>query len=53
MSNLKIPLFIEIGVYYYIDDETGKPVFDIDSMSQEFEEKLVELETTEWETDEQ
>lgn len=53
MPNLKIPLSITIGVYYYIDDETGKPVFDIDSMSQEFEEKLVELETTEWETDEQ
>jgi len=53
MSNLKIPLTIEIGVYYYIDDETGKPVFDTDSMSQEFEDKLTELETTEWETDEQ
>jgi len=53
MPNLKIPLSITIGVYYYIDDETGKPVFDTDSMFEEFEDKLIELETTEWETDEQ
>jgi hypothetical protein len=52
MSNI-IPLNIEVGVYYYIDEETGKPVFDTDSMTQEFETKLTELETTEWNTDEQ
>lgn len=53
MSNLKIPFTIEIGVYYYINDETGKPVFDTDSMFQELEDKLIQLETTKWETDEQ
>lgn len=52
MSNI-IPLYIEIGVYYYIDEETGKPVFDTDSMTEEFQQKLNELETTEWDTDEQ
>lgn len=52
MSNI-IPVNIEVGVYYYIDDETGKPVFDTDTMTQEFEKKLSELETTEWDTDEQ
>jgi hypothetical protein len=50
MSN--IPLTIEIGVYFYIDDETGKPVFDTDSMTQEFERKVQELETTKWDTNE-
>jgi hypothetical protein len=52
MSNI-IPLNIEIGVYYYIDEETGKPVFDTDSMTEEFQQKLNELETNEWDTDEQ
>ena len=52
MSNI-IPLNIEVGVYYYIDEETGKPVFDTDSMTEEFQQKLNELETNEWDTDEQ
>ena len=52
MSNI-IPVNIEVGVYYYIDDETGKPGFDTDTMTHEFEKKLSELETTEWDTDEQ
>lgn len=52
MSNT-IPYTIEIGVYYYIDDETGKPVFDTDSMTEEFQQKLNELETNKWDTDEQ
>lgn len=52
MSNI-IPFYIEIGVYYYIDEKTGKPVFDTDSMTEEFQQKLNELETNEWDTDEQ
>ena len=47
MTNI-IPHSIEVHVYYYIDDETGKPVFDTDYMTQEFETKLAKLETTEW-----
>jgi hypothetical protein len=49
---INIPMTIEIGVYFYIDDETGKPVFDTDSMTQEFERKVQELETTKWDTNE-
>ena len=35
---------IEIGIYYYIDEETGKKVFDVEEMTREFEQKLDELE---------
>jgi hypothetical protein len=38
-----IPPSISVGVYYYIDEETGKPVFDTDSMTNEFETKLNNL----------
>ena len=38
-----IPTSISVGVYYYIDEETGKPVFDTDSMTNEFETKLNNL----------
>ena len=37
------PTSISVGVYYYIDEETGKPVFDTDSMTNEFETKLNQL----------
>ena len=33
---------IEVGVYYHIDEETGKKVFDVDEMTREFEFKLKE-----------
>lgn len=36
---------IETNVYYYIDDVTGKKVFDIEEMRREFEDKLSELES--------
>lgn len=39
-----IPDSIQVGVYYYEDDETGKPVFDTDSMRDEFENELKKLE---------
>ena len=40
---LEIPTSISVGVYYYIDEETGKPVFDTESMTNEFETKLSNL----------
>jgi hypothetical protein len=40
----KIPTQINIDVYYYIDDETDKPVFDFDSMIDEFHSKIEKLE---------
>ena len=40
---LEIPTSISVGVYYYIDEEMGKPVFDTDSMTNEFETKLTKL----------
>lgn len=40
---LEIPTSISVGVYYYIDEETGKPVFDTESMTNEFETKLNNL----------
>ena len=33
---------IQVGVYYYIDDE-GKKVYDFDEMMSEFEEELKRL----------
>ncbi|MEY4572158.1 MAG: hypothetical protein RLZ10_1384 [Bacteroidota bacterium] len=36
------PLLIEIGVYWYKDEE-GNCVFDTEEMQKEFEEKLDEL----------
>ena len=48
MSVSKIPTTIEVGVYYYIDEETNQPVFDTDEMTKEFEEKLKELENKKW-----
>ena len=35
--------YLEIGIYYYIDDETGKKVYDEEEMLSEFENKLNEL----------
>jgi hypothetical protein len=34
---------IEIGIYYYIDEETGEKVYDEDEMRDEFETKLQKL----------
>jgi hypothetical protein len=38
----KIPLTIEVGVYYYISDD-NKIVYDTEEMVREFENKLKEL----------
>lgn len=35
--------YLKIGIYYYIDDETGKKVYDEEEMLREFENKLYEL----------
>ena len=37
-----IPNSIEIGVYFYIDEE-GRPVFDEEEMQREFDEKVKNL----------
>lgn len=34
---------LEIGIYYYIDEETGEKIYDLDEMRNEFERKLEEL----------
>jgi hypothetical protein len=34
---------IEVGIYYYIDENTGNKVYDIEEMTREFEEKLNKL----------
>ncbi len=39
-----IPETIIVNVYYYIDDETGKPVFDVEEMEREFQTQIKELE---------
>jgi len=38
-----IPTKIEVGVYWYRDDETGEIQFDFEEMANEFELKLSEL----------
>jgi len=35
---------IEQEIYYYIDEDTGQKVYDTESMLEEFQEKLNELE---------
>lgn len=35
---------IEIGVYWFENEETGDKVLDIDSMKEEFEEHIKKLE---------
>ena len=35
--------YLEIGIYYYMDDETGKKVYDKEEMLHEFENKLENL----------
>lgn len=53
MSKKQIPVFIKVGVYYYIDEETKQPIFDTDEMTNEFEQKLKEIENeTEWNIEE-
>jgi len=37
---------INIKIYYYIDDETGEKVYDIETMKEEFEQALQELTIT-------
>ena len=34
---------IQIPILYYIDEETGKKVYDLEEMTNEFESKLREL----------
>jgi hypothetical protein len=43
-TNRGIPTEVNVGVYYYIDDETDKPVFDFEEMKNEFNLALNELE---------
>ena len=53
MSKKQIPMEIKVGVYYYIDEETKKPIFDTDEITNEFERKLKEIEDeTEWNIEE-
>lgn len=35
---------LEVGVYYYINEETGKKVYDIEEMYQELDQKISNLE---------
>lgn len=35
---------IEVGVHYYINEEDGKKVYDIEHMYKEFEQKIFDLE---------
>lgn len=39
-----IPTEVGVGVYYYIDEDTNKPVFDFEEMTNEFNLALEELE---------
>ena len=34
---------MEIGIYYYIDEETNQKVYDVEYIREEFESKLEEL----------
>ena len=43
MNELNVALSIEVGIYYYVDEETNEIVFDTDSMRDEFEDKLNKL----------
>lgn len=53
MSKKQIPMEIKVGVYYYIDENTKQPIFDTDEMTNEFEQKLKEIENeTEWNIEE-
>jgi hypothetical protein len=38
-----IPAKIEVGVYWYKDEETGEIHFDFEEMANEFEQRLSEL----------
>lgn len=38
-----IPVKIEVGVYWYKDEETGEIHFDFEEMADEFEMKLSKL----------
>lgn len=46
MKESELPTTTEIGVYWYIDEETKKVVFDEDSMREEFDGKLEYLKET-------
>lgn len=35
---------IEVGIHYYINEEDGKKVYDIEHMYKEFEQKIFDLE---------
>jgi len=41
-----IPTKIEVGVYWYKDEETGEIHFDFEEMANEFELKLSELDSS-------
>ena len=45
-KNTSLPPYdqkIEVGVYWYQDEETGEIVYDFEEMANEFENKLSEL----------
>jgi hypothetical protein len=43
ISEKNIPTKIEVGVYWYQDEETGEIHFDFEEMANEFEQKLADL----------
>lgn len=43
INEKNIPTKIEVGVYWYKDEETGEIHFDFEEMANEFENKLSEL----------
>jgi hypothetical protein len=43
INEKNIPTKIEVAVYWYQDEETGKIHFDFEEMADEFEMKLSEL----------
>ena len=43
LTEKDIPTKIEVGVYWYKDDDTGEIQFDFEEMADEFEQRLSEL----------
>jgi hypothetical protein len=43
INEKNIPTKIEVGVYWYEDEETGEIHFDFEEMADEFEMRLSEL----------
>lgn len=43
MKEQDIPVIMELGVYWYVDEDTKEVVFDTDEMSREFADKLHDI----------